>query len=110
ASDVLVLRLACGRGVSARREVIDLPTIEAVSHTNLKFSQTVQDVELGQGQTIDPAGANGLPHEHRIEPAAAPRPPGDGAEFAPAFPDQAADIVCLLGREWPVAHPGGVRP
>src|SRR2546430_11811999 len=89
----------------ARREIIDLATIEAVSHTNLKFSQTIQDVELGQRQAVDPAGANALAHEHGIEPAAAPRPAGHGAEFAAALPDQAADIVGLLGGEGSFAHP-----
>src|SRR5919204_454479 len=93
ALDGLVDRLDLSLGVPARRQIVDIPTIEAVSHTNLKFSQTIKDVELGQSQAVDAAGTHGLPYKYGVEPTAAPRPTGHGAEFAPAFPEQAPDLA-----------------
>src|SRR6185312_6555260 len=103
--DRLVNRLDHGLTVLARRQMIDLATVKTVSNTNLKFLQPVQNVELRQGEAVDAAGAHGLSHKHGVEPAAAPRTAGHGAEFASALPQQAPDLVRLLGRERSVPHP-----
>src|SRR4029077_439832 len=50
----------------------------------------------------------GLAHQHRVEPAAAPRPAGDDAEFLAALAERPADLVELLGRKRPGADAGGV--
>src|SRR5581483_4549192 len=96
--DALVDRLDPRLGVLARRQIVHLPAVETVADADLDFAQAVEDVELGQSEAVDAPGAHGLAHQHRVEPAAAPRPPGHGAEFAAALADQPADLVVLLGR------------
>src|SRR2546430_15674710 len=65
-------------------------------------------VELAQRRPFDAAGAGVWPPQPGVDPAAAPRPAGDGAEFAAALADQAADLVLLLGRERPLSHAGRI--
>src|SRR5262249_4718441 len=93
ALDGFVDRLDPGLGVLAGRKIVDFAPVEAVSHTDLELRQAIENVELGEGQAIDSAGTNGLAHQHRVEPAAAPGPTGHGAELAPALAQQAAEIV-----------------
>src|SRR5439155_19009899 len=92
----------------AGRQIVDIAAVQPIAHANLDFFEPVEDVELGQRQAVDAAGAHGLAHQHGVEPAATPRPSGDGAEFAPALADQAADLVFLLGRERSLSDPGGI--
>ena len=55
--------------------------VDAVSGADFQLRQPVQHVELGQGDPIDAADLHRLPHQHRVEPAAAPPPPRDRAEL-----------------------------
>ncbi len=68
---------------------------------DLQRLQPVQHVQLGQRQALDPADLHRLAHQRRIEPAAAPRPPRDRAEFMAALAQQPPGLVVQLGRERP---------
>src|SRR5262245_56106284 len=91
-----------------RRMILALATVETVSHTNLQLRHSVKDLQLGQRQAVDAAGADGLADKHGVEPAATPRSAGHGPEFAAALTDEATDVVGLLGRERPLPHPGRI--
>ncbi len=104
----LVDRLDLGLGVLASGQVIDLTAVEAIAHAHFQLVQAVQDVELGQRQAVDSTGPYGLPHEHGIEPAAAPRASGHGAELAALLADALPEPFGPLGWEWPLPDPGRV--
>src|SRR5690606_21627284 len=74
----------------------------------LDFRKAVEDVELGQRDAVDPADRDGLPHHHRVEPAAAPGPPGHDPALLASLAERAADLVVLLGRERAGSDPGGI--
>src|SRR5262249_20357581 len=95
ARDALVDRLGPRRGLLACRQVVDLAPVKTIAYAGLDVLPPVEDIELGEREAVDAAGANGLPHQHGVEPAAAPRPAGDGAELAPALADAPADLVVL---------------
>src|SRR5712692_2821724 len=109
AFDRFVNRLDRRLRALAGRKIVDLPAAEAVADADIDALEAVEDVELGQGEAVDAAGAHGLAHQHRVEPAAAPRPPGHRAELATALAEREPDVVVLLGRERPLADPGRVR-
>src|SRR5258708_20676828 len=64
AFDGLVDRLDPGLRALAGRQVIDLLAVELVANANLDAVEAVENVELGQGQAVDTAGADGLPDQH----------------------------------------------
>ena len=81
---------------------------QPVADAHLQFVQAVQHVQLGQRDAVDAAHGDGLAHHHRVEPAAAARPTGDGAELMAALAQPAADGVVQLRRERPGADARGV--
>src|SRR6266850_1292853 len=89
----------------AGRQMVDLAAVQPVAGTDLDGIETVQNIELCQRQPVDTAGPHGLAHQHRVEPAAAPRAAGIGAEFAAALADPAAGLVVLFGRERALPDP-----
>ncbi len=101
----LVDRLDSGLGVLARRKIVDFAAVEAIADAELDLVEAVEDVELGQSDALDAAGADRLPHQHGVEPAAAARPAGDDAELLALGAERLADLVELLGRERPGADP-----
>src|SRR5580704_13516389 len=108
AGDGFVDRLHARLGVLARRQIIDLLAVEPIADADLDLLEAVEDVELGQSEAADAAGAHRLAHQHGVEPATAPRPAGDDAEFLAALAERLADLVELLGRKRPGADTGGV--
>src|SRR5262249_59399996 len=72
------------------------------------FIETVEDIQLCEGEAVDTAGTDGLPHQHRVEPAAAAWPPGHDTELAAPLAQRTADLVLELGRERPLPDPGRV--
>ena len=70
--------------------------------------EAVENIEFCQRQAGDAAGADGLPHQHGVEPAAAPLAAGVDAEFLAAPADLLADLVVQFGRERPLADPGRI--
>src|SRR5580700_2103951 len=93
AGDGLVDRLDARLGMLACRQIIDLLAVEPIADADLDLFEAVEDVELGQSQAADAAGAYGLAYQHRVEPAATSRPPGDDAEFLATLAQRLADLV-----------------
>src|SRR4029077_3395554 len=89
----------------ACRKIVDFTPVESIADADFYLVEPIEDIELGQRQAIDAAGARGLPHQHGIEPAAAARAARHRAELAAALAEQPPCLVLLLGREWPLAHP-----
>src|SRR5262249_45723601 len=90
------------------RQMVDFLAVQPGAGADLDLVESIQEAGLVQRQPADAAGADGLPYQGRIEPAAAARPARVGAELAAPLADLAADIVVLLGRERPLADPGRV--
>src|SRR5262249_7759137 len=101
--DRLVDRLDARLGMLARRQIINLSPIQPISDTNLDLVETIEDIELGQRQTLNAAGAYRLPYQNRVEPTAASWSAGNDAEFLAAFAKRLTDFVDLLGRKRPRA-------
>src|SRR5580704_19279837 len=99
--DWLDLRLR----VLAGRQIIDLAAVEPIADADFDLVEAVEDVELGQRQTVDAARPHRLPHQHGIEPTAASRPAGHDAEFLAAFTQHSADLVLLFRGERTLADP-----
>ena len=110
ALDRLIHRLDPRLGVLAGRKIVDFPPVQAIADANLDLVEAVEDIELGQRQPVDAAGAHRLAHQHRVEPAAAPRPPGDRAEFAAALADQLRRSRCPARSETAPRRPASCRP
>src|SRR6185437_13922070 len=66
---------------------------------DLDLGEAVQHVELGQGNAVDAADLDRLPHHDRVEPAATALAAGDGAELAAALAEPLPGLVGELGRE-----------
>src|SRR6185312_5095952 len=95
----LVDRLDLGLQRSAGGQVVVCLPPALVAGADLDLVEPVEHVELGQRDAVNPADAAGLAHQHRVEPAAAPRPAGDGAELAAALAEPLTGFVVELGRE-----------
>src|SRR4029077_15134955 len=79
-----------------------------ISDADLDLLKAVEDVEFGERQALNAAGAHGLTHQNCAEPAAAPRPSGDDAEFLAALAERFADLIGLFGRKRSRADAGRV--
>src|SRR5205814_483976 len=84
-------RLELGLGGGTGRQVIVALPANAIGGADLDLVEAVEHIELGQGDAVDAADPDRLAHRHRIEPAAAPRPSGNGAELAAAITELLAD-------------------
>jgi len=91
--------------VRVGRQIIEVAPAQPVARADFDFLETVEHVELGQGNPVDTAGDDGLAHQHRVEPAAAPLAPGDCAEFRAGLADPFADFIVQFRREGPIADP-----
>ena len=72
------------------------------SSLSTSSSITASDVDAAEPRRV--AGGHG------VEPAAAPRPPGDGAVLVAPVADVLAGLVVLLGRETARRRPASCRP
>src|SRR5947209_18474278 len=88
--------------------MVDRLAVELIADADLDLVEAVEDVELGQGEPIDPRGPRGLSYQHGIKPAAAPLAPGVDAELLAAAADFLTNLVVQLGRERPESDAGGV--
>ena len=93
AFDRLIDRHHPGLGALAGRQMVDFLAVQHVAGADLDRVEAVENIELGQRQAVDAAGADGLPHQHGIEPAAAALAPGVDAELLAAAADLLADLV-----------------
>jgi len=71
-SAVFVDRFDFGLGGHPRRDIVVGLTGAAIGGADLDPVKAVEHVELGQGDALDAAGLDRLPHRDRVEPAAAP--------------------------------------
>src|SRR5258705_8936471 len=94
----LVDRLNSGLRALAGRQMVDFLAVQGIAGADLDRIEAIENVELGHRQPVDAAGPHGLAHQHRLEPAAAPRPAGIGAALAAALADPAAWVVVLFGQ------------
>src|SRR5471032_3179228 len=92
-------RLQLGLRAHGEGEALDALAVELVGDADLDLLLAVEHVELGQRNAVDAVQLHRLAHHHRIEPAAAPRPAGVGAELLAAIAQALADCVLELGRE-----------
>src|SRR3982075_3093637 len=99
ALDGLVDRHHPGLGALAGRQMVDFLAVQHIAGADLDTVEAVENIELGQRQPGDAAGAGGLSPQPRIEPAAAPLAPGVDAEFLAAAADLLTDLVAQFGRE-----------
>ena len=83
---ILVDRLDLGLSALARREIVQFLAVEPVAGADPEGLEAVEDVELGEGNAVDPGGADRLAHQGGVEPAAAALAAGHHAELAPALP------------------------
>ena len=67
-----------------------------------------EHVELGERQAVQAVEAHRVAGDHGVEPAAAPRPAGGGAELVAVLPQLLAELVEQLGRKRPAADARGV--
>src|SRR3546814_3766764 len=65
----------------------------------MRISDCSSDVCSSDLDAGDARHRAALPHEHRVEPAAAALAPGDGAEFMSALAELLAGRVLEFGRE-----------
>src|SRR5690606_18292843 len=77
-------------------------------HADADRIQTVEYIQLGQAQTADTVDLDRPTQDHRIEPAAATRTSGGGAELVAAGSQALADVIEQLGGERTGADTGGV--
>src|ERR1700709_2189851 len=89
----------------ASRQMVDFLAVQHVAGADLDRVKTVENVELGQRQPGDATCPHRLPHQHGVEPAAAPLAAGVDAEFLAAAADLLADLVVEFGRERALADP-----
>ena len=73
--------------------------VEAIAGADADRLEAVEHVELGQRDAGDARYRDRLPHEDRVEPAAAALAPGDGAEFMAALAKLLPGRIVELGRE-----------
>src|SRR5262249_30248835 len=76
--DVLVL-------FGERGHFLDGLAFVFVPGANLDFALGIEDVELGDDQRVDTVDHSGVTKNGKVEPAATPRAPGNGAKFFAAF-------------------------
>ena len=79
----------------AGRQIVDFAAVQLIADADLDLVEAVENVELGERDAVDAAGAHGLAHQHGVEPAAAARAAGDGAEFVAALAERLADLVAI---------------
>src|SRR4051794_38713318 len=74
-------------------EVACALAIEVVRGANLQFVDAAQDVQQHDREFVDAAEQGGRAHSHGVEPAATPRPAGDGAVLATRFANALSNAV-----------------
>src|SRR5690554_2603003 len=108
AGHFFVDRLQSGVAVGIAGGFDQVALVVAVAHADADRIQTVEHIQLGQAQTADTVDLDRPTQDHRIEPAAATRTSGGGAELVTAGSQALADIVEQLGGESTGADTGGV--
>ena len=100
--------MTAGERLCTGGEVFDPFPIQFVGHTNLKFVEFVQHIELGDGQAIKAVHTNGIASDHTVEPTAAPAAAGGGAELTTSVAEMIVEAAIEFGGEWPFSNSGCV--
>jgi hypothetical protein len=79
--------------------MVDFLAVQHVAGADLDGVEAVENVEFRQCEPGDAAGADGLTHQHRIEPATASLAAGVDTELLAAAADLLTDLVAEFGRE-----------
>src|SRR5262249_35992323 len=82
--------------------------VKSVTDTNFYLTKSIKNTRFRQSHPVTPAGAESLPPQHRVDPAAAAWAPGDGSEFAAALTDGPSNLIVLLGWKRTRPDPGRV--
>ncbi len=90
------------------RQMIEPLAAEAVADADPKPVDAIEDVQLGQRDSVDAVDLDRLSDQHRVKPATAARPAGYGAEFAAALAEQPARRVFEFGRKRAAANARGI--
>ena len=81
------------------------PPADAVADADRHRGQAVEHVQLRDHHGIEAVHAHGVPDLDRVEPAAAPRTAGHGAELVAPGAQRLAVGAVQLRRKRPLAHP-----
>ncbi|OPZ13785.1 MAG: hypothetical protein BWZ10_01998 [candidate division BRC1 bacterium ADurb.BinA364] len=84
-------------------EHIDPFAAAQIADTQPDFVQRVELVEIGDRHFVGRGDLDRAAHGDGVEPAAAARPPGGGAEFAGPFAEPVAEFALEFGRQRPFA-------
>src|SRR3954462_5492132 len=83
---------------TARWPDLDPPAVDVVCDADADRLEPREDVELVEHDAADAVDGHGIAQRDRVEPADAPRPPGDCPDLMTACRDPGADLVVQLGR------------
>ncbi len=84
-------------------------SVELIAHAQAQRVDAVQHVELGDTDPAHSVERHGAFQQQQVEPAAAARPAGGGAELLAPPAEVLADVVEQLGRERTRTDPRGIR-
>src|SRR6185437_8622081 len=82
--------------------------VQGVAGADLDLVEAIENIELGQREAIDAAGADGLTHQHGVEPADSPLASRVDAEFPATPADLFPNVVQQFRRKRPLADPGRI--
>src|SRR6202008_331437 len=102
-------RFACRQLADVGGELGERAVAAGVGRAARALFETVEDVALGYPRALGAVDAPGVADRDRIDPAAAPRPAGDGAVLAAALAQAVAHLARELGRKRSFANAGRVR-
>ena len=109
ALDILVDRLD-PRLVGGSPADSRLLAVDPVAGADLDVSKPSSTSSLVSAMPSMPLTCDRLAHQHRVEPAAAARAPGHGAELVATLAEVLADLVVQLGRERARRRRASCRP
>src|SRR6185312_1587239 len=101
-------RLGGLQAAAVRREIAQGLAVQLVGDADGDLVEVVEHVELGQRHGADTVEELAVAGRHRVEPAAAPGPAGDGAELVAAMAQDLARGVRQLAGEGAAADARGV--
>ena len=87
-----------------RRQFAEFAIPQPVAHADRDALEFVEHVELGDHQAVEAVDRGRIAQQRGIEPAAAARPPGDGAKLVAALADLVAFGAQGFGGKRPPAH------
>ena len=98
----------CAWAPGARGQPVEPLPFEHVPDADTDRVETVEDIELGQSDTVDARNLGDLPDENAVEPSAAPLAARNGAELVATLAELFAHRVRQLRRKRPGTDAGRV--